>query len=941
MKKFLPLISLLLLTIQPGAFAQSGRVFQDYNGNGVQDAGEPGVAGISIKSYKANRTMKCAAVSDSLGNYSFSTPASAGEKLRIEFSIPASMPYFKPAFGGNSYGSAVQFANGPVANKNFAVTTPSRYMASGSDPILIHNRYAFGNQVTGQFRDSCVIFGMRNSWGTSNNSSGSYSHWNTHSPYRIASAKEVGSVYGLVYSKKRKKIYTSAFFRQFSGFGPGGPGAIYQIPYNTTTGSRTAAPSTFVDVATFPGQNMVADPHGTDIPVNWAYTPASTDARMALVSKYSLGDMEISEDESKLYVMNLSNREVIAINPDNGNLISRWNVPTTGLTNSLGNVSPNDIRPFGLGYKNGRLYVGAVATGQSTQTSNGTAAGAAGNDNALHAYVWVLNETTNTFTLVFDFKIKTATPGCYTWQDSWANGVRRINPSSDVVLQPQPILSDIDFYGDDIIVGFRNRSNDQWPVYVHDPVIGYSAYTQKWGDILGGRYIHATGKFVVENNGAIGSRTATGTPGISSGYNEFYRGDGATGSGWDYGFENAAGSFVQVGSNSLVSLQNFPSMSFNVWADGDHGGITWMNNNTGTPTKAYSSFLGDMFNCVAGKSNGLGCIEAVSEATPIEVGNRVWNDVNGNGLQDADEDSYAGVTLQFYDATGTSLLGTTVTDGSGGYLFSNNNVAGGIQPNTTYKIRIISSQFTGSGGIGLLSGMVLTPTAVACDGLPGASDNDAVDNAGFAEITFTTGDYGENNHDLDFGLKSASFLSVASITEFKAERVRETAQLQWVTSFEKDLAYFEVECSVNGTNWQPLGRIQAQGNSSAQRNYGFADVQPQKAVVNLYRLRQVGTDAQVHYSEIRSVRFNDNAGSVSIYPNPAANRVTINIPKQWEGNNVTLTVVGAAGQTVKQIRMAHAAGQEVFDVQAIPAGAYRVTIASGTEKITVPLQVLK
>ncbi|MBL7729228.1 MAG: hypothetical protein JNM68_16150, partial [Dinghuibacter sp.] len=515
--KNLLLVFSILLFVQEGALAQSGRVFQDFNGNGLQDAGEPGVAGITVKSYKANRTMKSSAVSDSLGNYTFPSAASTGEKLRIEFSIPATMPYFKPAFGGNSYGSAIQFANGPATNKNFAVTTPSKYVASGSNPILIHNRYSFGNQVTGQFQDSCVIFGFRNSWGTSNTSSGAYSHWNTQAPYRIALAKEVGSVYGLVYSKKRKIIYTSAFFRQFSGFGPGGPGAIYKIPYNTTTGSRTAAPTTLVNVASLPGQSMPADPHGTDIPVNWAFTPENSDARMALVSKYSLGDMEISEDESKLYVMNLSNREVIAINPDNGSLLSRWSVPTTGLTNSLGNVNPNDVRPFGLGYKNGKLYVGAVATGQSTQSHNGTAAGAAGNDNALHAYVWVLNETTNNFTLVFDFKIKTASPGLYTWQDSWNNGVRLINPSSDVVMQPQPILSDIDFFGDDIIVGFRNRANDQWPVYVKDPEIGYSAYTQKWGDILGGKYIHATGKFVVENNGTIGSRVATGTPGIATG----------------------------------------------------------------------------------------------------------------------------------------------------------------------------------------------------------------------------------------------------------------------------------------------------------------------------------------------------------------------------------------------------------------------------------------
>ncbi|MGE5354631.1 MAG: SdrD B-like domain-containing protein [Deltaproteobacteria bacterium] len=53
----------------------------------------------------------------------------------------------------------------------------------------------------------------------------------------------------------------------------------------------------------------------------------------------------------------------------------------------------------------------------------------------------------------------------------------------------------------------------------------------------------------------------------------------------------------------------------------------------------------------------------------INVGDFVWEDMNGNGLQDAGEPGVANVTVQLGRASDNSLLATTVTDGNGNYLF--------------------------------------------------------------------------------------------------------------------------------------------------------------------------------------------------------------------------------------------------------------------------------
>ena len=52
------------------------------------------------------------------------------------------------------------------------------------------------------------------------------------------------------------------------------------------------------------------------------------------------------------------------------------------------------------------------------------------------------------------------------------------------------------------------------------------------------------------------------------------------------------------------------------------------------------------------------------------IGDRIWSDTNGDGVQDPGEISLSGVVVELYDSTGTVLLATAVTDASGIYAFT-------------------------------------------------------------------------------------------------------------------------------------------------------------------------------------------------------------------------------------------------------------------------------
>ncbi len=60
-------------------------------------------------------------------------------------------------------------------------------------------------------------------------------------------------------------------------------------------------------------------------------------------------------------------------------------------------------------------------------------------------------------------------------------------------------------------------------------------------------------------------------------------------------------------------------------------------------------------------------------STKASLGDKVWNDLNKDGKQDANEPGLAGVTVNLYDAAGTTLLATTKTDAFGNYIFTNLN----------------------------------------------------------------------------------------------------------------------------------------------------------------------------------------------------------------------------------------------------------------------------
>jgi len=139
------------------------------------------------------------------------------------------------------------------------------------------------------------------------------------------------------------------------------------------------------------------------------------------------------------------------------------------------------------------------------------------------------------------------------------------------------------------------------------------------------------------------------------------------------------------------------------------------------------------------------------------------------------------------------------------------------------------------------------------------------------------------------GSTSAAPLPV-TLVSFDARRTSaSTVAVRWATAAEWQCAHFEVERSADGQQFQRLGTVPCGGAASP---YSF----PDKAAFGAayYRLRQVDTDGQAHYSAPVFVAANVNASlGLSLFPNPTTGAVTLlGVPE----TAVTLSLTSTLGQ---------------------------------------------
>lgn len=842
------------------SYAQvSGAVFRDYNGNGTRDTNEPFLGGVVVRAYNSSDSLVSSVVTTApltgSTNYTFTPPAFP---VRVEYTVPASAGTLciNPAFdffgyAGATYGSNVKFLTAATSSANVALNAERDFVRS-LNPYYYAVRQTAGDPLAGS-GGATTRTGME---GTPYNA-GLAVPGTTSPAQRTMPLRFIGNCYGVAYSKQAGKLFTSATVKRHFGLGPLGSGGIYIL--DTALGSPAVASSVQfynMDANGHPtrtqGAGVPAYGSGTSFQVNSASSisflgtvdpvttypagfgvvgsntargltgnPATASydvAAFAQVGTIGIGDIDISDDGTQLYVSNLYNRCIYrltlnsATNPTAVTAVDSFFLPNPPLRNTLGggfattyagdnadfyNGTKGFLRPYGLKFHRGKLLVGAVTTGEKTGTS--TMDNNSGNPEYtdLWGYVFELNATSNSWAsaplLQFPLNFNRGTNGdtynetFNVWRNtSWSTTINW--SGSPRLFYTQAMLTDIEVDPDDgsLVLGFRDRIGDQVGHFNYQFSGTGLLVATAMGEILRA-YRKSDCTYELESAGKEGpSSPKAATSGVTNGQGpgggEFYFRDNVFDAGGtrnvNWHLNCMEGSLaILPGRNEIMSTSMDP-------VDAWQQGIDWFSNTTGDNTRdhAMEAANGNAADGNAGKGFSMGDIEILSYDPSNEIGNRVWADANGNGIQDANEAGIGGVLLELFvdnnnDGVpdGAAIASTTsATSGTiGAWYFNDANITGDGDPNTAgtqarltsgvrYLVRLATSGTgndweTTNGGQaragGDLVGYQLTASNRLGTGAAGLSNNDATLQNAIPSISVLVGQKGQNSHDFDFGFK--------------------------------------------------------------------------------------------------------------------------------------------------------------------------------------------
>jgi uncharacterized repeat protein (TIGR01451 family) len=787
-KSFSHRLSVLLVLLSISAInvqgQVSGVVFIDYDSNGKRTNSNPieiGVAGVKVQLFVGSNTTPVVTLTDSAGGYQFDKfQAPKDSMIRVEFSgFPET---FSPSLTGENSGTDIQFVKAPAENVNLGITNDDEFCNSGEGPKVTTACYVMGDPLAGGSAadDPALVLFDYNASGLAG--------VDDFSMVKLALAKDIGPTWIASYQRDSQRMLVGAIVRRHVGMGPLGTGGMYYVDLGNGNSVHE-----FIDVKTL-GIDTGPDPHIDPI-TNLNILPASKTGRSRdslafhMAGKAGMGGVQLSRFQDTLFLINLYDKKLYSFcvgkplaAPAN---MAAANVKSYTIPHP--NCSNGEFVPWALKYYRNKLYIGVVCTAETSQKKED-----------VKAAIYELSFKDYQFKESIEFPLDYIrdpldnTQGCdtiNTWKPWGKTFPKQCNyplgapdPVSAFLVNPQPILSDIEFDDDgSMFIGMMDRGGLQTgqnqPGIAIDDTLNYYGFMS--GDLLRAQR-NSDGSFTMESNGKSGIYTADGPSGPTSGSDNVKNAHdkNAGPGGGEFFFEdywiNAqdsvghseltnGGIFKQPGVPEIFSSAFDPLHKIYLAT-----GFIVFDTQTGKRKRSYAVY--SIQEGALGKSGGVGDLTAACDPAPLEIGNRVWFDQNKNGIQDPSEIGIDDVILTLHDMENGGLeVGRDTTTNGGQFYFNDYNVSGGVlKRNHKYEIRMNTNQEISINTASALKAVAgaknaLVNTFILKDSLDVTirdttianvmRNSDAIYNSDSTQVVVavTTGNNSQNDHNEDIG----------------------------------------------------------------------------------------------------------------------------------------------------------------------------------------------
>jgi hypothetical protein len=153
--------------------------------------------------------------------------------------------------------------------------------------------------------------------------------------------------------------------------------------------------------------------------------------------------------------------------------------------------------------------------------------------------------------------------------------------------------------------------------------------------------------------------------------------------------------------------------------------------------------------------------------------------------------------------------------------------------------------------------------------------------------------------------------------------------VKWTTATEINSDYFMIERSVDGVDFQQIGRVKAKGISNNESNYQYVDQTPFSGI-SYYRLKQVDLDDRYEYFSMVAVKFEGKDQKMFFYPNPIKSGETVKVIIKGDiHEEITLHLTDFAGKILYSQKTFLLDNVQQVELQAtfnLSPGIYLITV---------------
>jgi len=125
------------------------------------------------------------------------------------------------------------------------------------------------------------------------------------------------------------------------------------------------------------------------------------------------------------------------------------------------------------------------------------------------------------------------------------------------------------------------------------------------------------------------------------------------------------------------------------------------------------------------------------------------------------------------------------------------------------------------------------------------------------------------------------------LLNFTAVKIPNTSDvlLKWSSSSELNNDRFIIERADDGIHFSDLSAVKANGNINSLANYSFIDngILAKNDLQLFYKLRQIGKNGAITFSEIVSIKQDEKKEPIILYPNPAKQQLNIQFAYAVQG----------------------------------------------------------